>query len=150
MCVCVRGWVSLFRNAHVHIALIICANRSTAGNMFHSTNRLACLLTLLSRLFPRSFLSALAVGLHNFAEIVTTRVCRWRLTSQTSHAKHTLFNLPFTRSLLGRSAMTCCSFQSMSARGSESGIKVRHGTPFCSWPLISSECKQKGQEGVQL
>lgn len=42
-CVCVSvcllyAWVSLFGNVHVHIAVIICVNRSSAGNMLHSTN----------------------------------------------------------------------------------------------------------------
>lgn len=63
---CVRvclpcAWVSLLRNVHVHIAVIIWVNRSAAGNMFHSTN---CwhVYSVSSQLLPHSFLfSMLAV-----------------------------------------------------------------------------------------
>ncbi len=43
-CVCVSvcflcAWVGLFGNVHVRIVVIICVNRSSAGNVLHSSNR---------------------------------------------------------------------------------------------------------------
>lgn len=134
MCVCASvclacAWVSLFGNVHVRITVIICVNRSSVGNALHSTNHWHVYSASFHSsgsfpsFFPSPRLSAPQLQWLRWLECVDGGSLH-RLHT------HTFFNLPFTHFLLGRSAAMCCSFQSMSAKGSKSGIKVRHGTPF--------------------
>lgn len=109
----------------------VCVNSSSVGNMLHSTNQWCVYsVSFLSTGFF-SLHSSYQHGclLHNFSDLDDLGVQVAAHFTDFTH-KHTLFNLRFTHSLLGRSTTMCCSFQSMSAKGSKSGIKVRHGTPF--------------------
>lgn len=88
-----------------------------------------------ARAFPPSFFLSACCLLHNFSDLDDLGVQVAAHFTDLTHI-HTLFNLPFTQSLLGRSATMCCSFQSMNAKGSKSWIKVQHGTPFCMLPAL--------------
>lgn len=138
LCVCfLCTWASLFGNVHVRIAVIICVNRSSVGNILHSTNHwhVYSVSFLSSGFPPPSFFLSACCLLHNFSDLDDLGVQVAAHFTDLTHI-HTLFNLPFTQSLLGRSATMCCSFQSMNAKGSKSWIKVQHGTPFCMLPAL--------------
>lgn len=138
LCVCfLCTWASLFGNVHVRIAVIICVNRSSVGNILHSTNHWHVYsVSFLSSGFPPLILP---ISMLSASQLQWLRWLGFRgggsLHRLDTHT-HTLFNLPFTQSLLGRSATMCCSFQSMDAKGSKSWIKVQHGTPFCMLPAL--------------
>lgn len=133
-------WASLFGSVRVRIAVIICVNRGSAGSTPRAANRWHVYSFvkpgLFSLLFPPSATPATRM----------TRARRWRLTSEDfTHARaRSLISSPpplasprpILVSHIGHDA--ACSFQSMSAKGSKSRIKVRRGSPFCMLPGPSS------------